>query len=379
LKEQLEPLKDAGAENMQDIETVIDGKAVFLKPTGAKVGDNVYSFIFVFNGITFFVHRNPKGGIQPVRVRYGTAPLIQYGLFAVHKAVLDFLSSIGFTVTKEKISRLDMQVMVEQEASDFFDLVGTGHVVKRATKWNLHGKSDGIQTYTLGSIGNGIELCIYDKKEELWECSVKDPVKFKLMIEHCIGEESFLSDRPLTRVEFRLRRDTLRRLSFDTVADLQNNERGLADWLTSNWFRLLKEPKVRGHENTAELHPLWLEVRSAFFRWFSGSANDEPVKWHNPELVSCDPTALEKQAAGCLANAAALRFGKQENKEQAVGIFRMLLDHYASVMFDKVNEIANRVLVMSGVQLGVSGAGDSGGGSLERFLRHRPPLALQRQ
>ncbi|GHT25071.1 hypothetical protein FACS189419_10030 [Planctomycetales bacterium] len=71
------------------------------------------------------------------------------------------------------------------------------------------------------------------------------------MINCSHGEEFLIDGLLLTRIEFRLGRDALKHLRIDTIADLEEKESSLAEWLPRNWFRLLEEPAVRGHENTA--------------------------------------------------------------------------------------------------------------------------------
>jgi hypothetical protein len=370
LKRAQETAKETGS----DAETLINGNGIYVPPTGANIG-LFYSYIFKMGGVKFFIHQNPKQGMQAVRVQYEATALIGQDLFSVHRAVLDFLRSLGFTITDEKVSRVDMQVSVECKTRDFIVPIRTGYAICKARKYNEHGTlGRSVDTFTIGSI-NRVQICIYDKQKEFFEHFDKDPVKTALLVRYCFGERC-LNNGVLTRIEFRLGRDALRDLGIDTVQDLQDKEAGLADYLPSEWLRLLKEPKVRGHENTAAVHPLWQEVQAAFKEWFPGTERNCRVEWNRHRNVVCNAEMLEKQAAGCLAKAAAVRFGKQKDKGTAQNIFRMLLDRYASPMFEKANDIANRLEVIKGCILG---AGDSGGGSLQRFLRHRPPLVLQRQ
>jgi len=37
------------------------------------------------------------------------------------------------------------------------------------------------------------------------------------------------------------------------------------DTIAHDWFRILKNPKVRGHENTAEIHPMLCTLLSRCF------------------------------------------------------------------------------------------------------------------
>jgi hypothetical protein len=228
-----------------------------------------------------------------------------------------------------------------------------GHDVCRSRKDSVRREGGRVETYTRGC-GGSLEVCIYDKKREMKNALVSDPVKFKLMIDHCIGEDWYFSNRPITRVEFRLWRDTLRVLEIDSVQDLQERETALTEWLSTMWFRILESPKVRGHENTAAVLPLWEKVQKLFRQWFPGvgTTDNKPVEWRRPESVSCDSTPLMKQAVGCLAKAIGIEKGV---KKTAFEIYQLVCEKlrlFEKTLFDKASDCAERLGISSGVLLG---------------------------
>jgi hypothetical protein len=341
----LEQAKNTAIEISQDVETVIGGKPVMVSPSGANDGLH-YKYKFTLSDITFLIHHNPAKGRPGVRIRYGACALIGRSLFNVHNAVLDFLHTLGFQEKEEKISRVDAQIIMFRSVNEFIDLIFSERCVKRANKADVRLNNDKPQTYTLGSI-SAIQLCIYDKKAEL---AKDNSIKSELFYKHCVGLENF--GKPITRIEFRLGRSALKHIGIDTVADLQLKESGLVDWLTSHWFRLLEKEKVRGHENEAALHPLWLEVRAAFRQWFSGiPSENQPVKWER-RTVSCDPDKLEKQAVGCLAKAAALRFGIQQTVQKSFHSVVSIIERFRERIYEKTNEAARQLEIIKGVVLG---------------------------
>ena len=353
LLQQLEGAKQKASEQSKSCEAHIGGQAVLVEPTGANIGLH-YKYVFVLGGVRFFVHHNPPKGRQGVRIRYTAAALIGRSLFSLHNLTLAFLRELGFIARKETISRVDMQVLVECEAEDLIDpITRNNQGVCKARRDQLHRKNGKVQTYTVGQAG-GIELCIYNKKDELLKAMTGDPVKAKLTIEHCLGEDWFFdNNRPITRVEFRLWREVLLAMDIHTVQDLQEREAALADWLTDKWFRLLEKPKVRGHENTAELHPLWINVQRLFRLCFPGvGVENKPVEWRRTESVSCDSTPLVKQAVGCLAKAVALECGDTRNDFGAFVAARDMLRKYKEVLYSKVSDTVRRVKIGVGVVLG---------------------------
>jgi hypothetical protein len=351
LIEKLEHAKNQASEISDDFCTEIGGYEVLVGHSGANAGLH-YKYRFTIDGVVFLIHHNPPKGRQCVRIRYGATALIGRSLFTLHLAVLAFLRSLGFIVTCEKLSRVDMQVLVKRQVSDFVLPILRGHAVKKSRIDSIKNRCEKIETYTLGNSGR-LELCIYDKRAELHHALSQDPIKYQLMLRHCIDPEYFFNDGSITRIEFRLWRDALRAVGIDTVQDLQEREYALADWLTTHWFRLLEKPKIRGHENLASIHPFWLEVQSLFRKWFPGVGNDnKPVEWSPREPVSCDPVMLEKQAAGCLASALALRYGAQATKKQTLDLLKPTVESLGDYIFSHSCERVQRLEIQKGVQLG---------------------------
>ncbi len=65
------------------------------------------------------------------------------------------------------------------------------------------------------------------------------------------------------------------------------------------WFRILNEPKIRGHENAQEVLPTWREVQQLFARYFPGDdAKRSDIKRGRDKRIQCTGEALIKQAGG---------------------------------------------------------------------------------
>jgi hypothetical protein len=88
-----------------------------------------YKFVLEYHGIKLYIHSNPQGGIQPVRVRFGFHALAQASLWECVKTLHDTLLKEGFTITEEKLSRVDMQVLLERSVSDFVESMKGDRVV----------------------------------------------------------------------------------------------------------------------------------------------------------------------------------------------------------------------------------------------------------
>ena len=321
----------------------VSGRLFRVHPTSCRYGAT-YKYLLEGDGMKVYIHSNPKGSIQGVRVRYGHESLCGRDVFAVHAQFLDWLKELGFTVTDETVSRADFQTMFARPVSDFTDLIFGGCCVKRAKKSNVHFEGDDIEGYKCGS---SIMLRIYDKRKELLD--KPDEVKMSLVINDCLGGE--LPD-DLTRVEFQLRRDALKYLGVKTVQDLLERENAIVDFLTYDWFRLLRDKKVADNTSKQAISSLWEEVRAAFFEYFPGSVeNRKPIDKNIPgrRSVKCTADALLQQAVGCLATACSLVKGVVENEAQALAFVMEKVGDKASKLFRRVYERTVELGIVRGV------------------------------
>jgi hypothetical protein len=265
---------------------------------------------------------------------------------------------MGFEVTHECLSRVALQVLVDEPINNFVLPILSGHSVSKARKDGIWRNCGNIETYTLGKAGR-LQLCIYDKASEFLHCLKSDPVKFRLLAQYCFGESWFANRPPVTRIEFRLWRDLLREIGINTIQDLQHRENDLVKFLTKDWFRILSSPKVRGHENTAAIHPVWEHVIQQFNYWFPGIRDNKdelpfenPITFNRDKFVSCDPELLVKQGLGCLTKAIALhRGGKQEYSEFHNYLLKFF-GNKSGIMFSSVKDKAKRIEILKGVLLG---------------------------
>ena len=270
-----------------------------------------YRYIIKGGGITVLIHHNPKGSIQGIRVRYGFDALAGRDLFDVHDQFLSWLKELGFTPRKECVSRVDMQVMLMRHIMEFMKILSTNRVISRARKDKvIRNRATGnIETY---NIGTDLQLCIYDKKQELIQG--RDEVKMFTLMEECLGGTM---PEYLTRVEFRLRREVLNDMGIDTIADLKKSEVALVEYLTQSWFRLLQDEKKEGHEREQATHELWQEVQELFRAYFPGDERENRPVTRGRKKVACTGRDLKAQALGCLSSAVALCIGYVKEPKRA--------------------------------------------------------------
>jgi hypothetical protein len=309
----------------------IDGQIFKMSPTSAG-GGVTYNYVFQGNGVKFYVHKSPSRQFQPIRIRYMAEGLIGVDFFDKHRETLVFLSKLGFSVECEKISRVDMQVMVKTPVREFINAILSQKYVCTAQNFRLYGKGQSnIQTFSLGT---DLEICIYDKREEL--LSGGEPTKLYLMVKYCLGREWLENNEPCTRIEFRVRRDVLKDFDINDTDDLLEKEAAFVDYLTSRWFRILKENRKRGHTHEQETSELWKKVCSEFKRWYPGRDGHNVKVERKYRRIAGDNDALLLQAAGCIASFV----GKNLNIDEIENCDQMVSD----IMSDLRDRIRNRAM-----------------------------------
>ena len=330
------------------------GYEVIVDPSGGTVGNgkskNVWHYKIHAFGVTFLIHRNPNN-TQQVRATYGAEALALNPLPVLHAHVLEFLTTLGLTITKETLSRVDMQVMIAENMLEFLVPILRRQAVQKARKSAIYLWSGIPETFRAGSI-DGVQVCIYDKRAQMRR--KMSPVQEAYMVKYCIGDDWYNSGRPITRIEFRLGRDALKGFNIHSVADLLKSERGTIDLLTAKWFRLLDKEKVAGRGTRAKIHRLWEKVRALFFEHFTGNERKD-VQYRKPSPVSCEPVMSKAQSGGMIANAILVEKGKSSPDE----VERYLNDWARAAKYEisrKVNERAESIGIIKGVLLGTNNA-----------------------
>ena len=69
------------------------------------------------------------------------------------------------------------------------------------------------------------------------------------------------------RVEYQLRREKLKQLGVDSLADWLEKRAVIVHYLTHSWFRLTDGPVDRKHPDRTPILPEWCEVQKAFLAW----------------------------------------------------------------------------------------------------------------
>ena len=176
------------------------------------------------------------------------------------------------------------------------------------------------------------EVCIYDKVAEVLHN--KQPGYLESFISRYYPDGL---PKVLTRFEFRLSGEALRSFGVYTFCDLVHHSRGLVQYYSSTWFRLLEHRKVRGMGTRQRLSVLWSSVQQAFQSVFRALGSIASVEKIRTKRVLPNVSRLVRVALGCMARAVALTAKNtasalQENSK----IFDFLVASESDYFVDKV-------------------------------------------
>jgi hypothetical protein len=334
--------------NESERKVIINGIEFLLYPFGANGGIH-YRYVLEGFGLKVYIHHNPGEQIQPIRVRYGFESVVGRNFFDVHSEFLFFLSSIGFEVSKEVLSNVEMQVMVVRDISEFMNLVLNDFCVRSFFKCNWYTDSSGNLSGILGGVG--VKIRIYNKSKELIDTRAE--LKSSLLSNYCLGGDIPVN---LTRVEYSLGRDFLNDCKIDSVLDLKAYENSLVKYLTHDWFRLLAARKSRGNASRQSIHEIWQEVQNLFDFYFPGFDLERHFSRNSRSLsgVSCSSKMLNSQAIGCLCSAISLSHGVFRDKEQVRNYILNLFDSNSDLIMKKIKSRVERNRVLTGYDPSVS-------------------------
>ena len=213
----------------------LSGVDFFLSPNGSKSG---YPFII----------SNPDYSIQfgefndpSFFVKFTSYALWHKGAKALHEQFTQWAGSLGFvSVRNEGLSRCDFAFDFLLESIDFDE----DSFVTAADKDSQHRKHGKVQTFTFGR--DEIVLRVYNKSDEIKEASGKVWL-------HPLWQGQ---TENVWRVEWQVRKETLKRFGLRTFQDLFDGNGDLLRYLVSE-HTSLRVKTEDSNRSRWPLHPLW--------------------------------------------------------------------------------------------------------------------------
>ena len=178
------------------------------------------------------------------------------------------LRSTGMTVERTTVSRIDLCVdFAGMGMGEFQEQILGDQMIRRAREIDFRCKDPSeFESMTFGTRN---KLRIYEKRKE----AQRSPEKLGLMVQRRWGK---ITDKAV-RVEFEITGDKLEKIGCGrSVGEVFANLGAIADYFTSDWFRLADRPVDREGKNQSKPgnSDLWNKVVQAFHEWI-GAAQGE--------------------------------------------------------------------------------------------------------
>jgi len=275
-------------------------------PTGSGSG-MVASFIVKTSGMQFkFTRSQSPGGNSPnLMVRIGSLTLMTLGLDLCWESVQSVVKLFGGTLLQNKVSRVDSCIdMPGIPMEEFVQPFLNKEFVCRSKLTNFY--RDGEVVNSL-SIGKEPKCRIYDKIKET--NSRTDFDKFSMLLEHRWNREIPVT---ATRVEWQIRRSTIKELGIDSIEDWIEKRTGVFNYLFS-WLRLVdtegKEFDRRNPDRYKTLR-IWEITHESFVAWSQSPTC--AVDRKKPTFNVASPQLLRDMIGGCALSLIAKRATKWE-------------------------------------------------------------------
>ena len=259
---QLDEYRQKAIEARKPVDVVLGGVSGRL--SAAPRGSVGYSWAFSCAGLTLLLHRSPSDAIPVCKIVLGFHAVDQIEPGALVKWVKDFLRKLKVRIERDHIRRLDLQITAACRMDDYAAAGTSGRFITYQQKKRTDETAGRVQTITWGNHDSPISFKIYDKFVELFEGG--DVAKFEAVTSRFADgpEREWLG--PMTRFEFSMTRDFLKKFEIDSFEDFEEKRLALVNYLTYNWFRLTEEAPDREnkHQTRAKTASIWGRVQKMF-------------------------------------------------------------------------------------------------------------------
>lgn len=287
-----------------------------------RTGVKLYNFRLLAGDLRLFLnHRSPDHDIPNVRLEIGSESCWAPGYNEIYTRFIRWIEALGGIVQKEIVS----------EAHLALDLVGLyigdlkihdeDYWIKRSKRFDVYKENRCLTGISIGR--DACALRIYDKVFEIARSGSKqETFKEFWLVEH-------YADRPVTRIEFQLRRKLLKTLkvepeaesAIDTLEDLNAGLNSIWQFCTIDRARHCSSivDYDSNHQSRAENSDFWNLVNSV--HW-SGDALYSQQKARPKK----DLSALRKQTTGLAMTIAAFYGANSEDLDHIISISKHVIE-----------------------------------------------------
>jgi len=163
--------------------------------------------------------------------------------------VKEDIASLGGKVERILPSRCDLSADFQLAEGLTYQFLQE-HRVSKSRKGNQISDGNTLETYYVGAKTAPVQLRIYDKAKKVLKDSDSHWFRDVWQVEEINN---------IWRVEFQLRRTTLKHYGIYTLDDLYSKAGGIWQDLTTHWFTLRLPDNVKSERRT--IHPWWQQVQ----------------------------------------------------------------------------------------------------------------------
>ena len=296
-----------------------DNSASFHVPGGFdwnlhRTGTARYKYRLTTGDLTLLLNRRRSDGVVPTaRLEIGSLSCWSPGFFPIYERIIRWLKVLGASIIRESISEVHLAADFVGTNINFLHIEDEARWVSRVHKFNIHKDRRKLSGITLGK-GN-IMLRVYDKVLELQNSPHKQIVFAEIW-----GTEIY-TERPVTRVEFQLRRSVLKEFEnkIETVKSLLFSLKALWQYCTLSWCRFCQQAVDRNHNQSKAKNSAFWDTASSL-EW-TGVQNIERKKRRQNKSID----QIKANMRGIAMTVSAFYDPHPEDLDHIVGISQDIL------------------------------------------------------
>ncbi|WP_163340043.1 hypothetical protein [Desulfopila sp. IMCC35008] len=287
-----------------------------------RIGIKLYSYRLLSGDLRLFINnRSAEGDVPNVRLEIGSESCWAPGYNIIYDRFIKWLHLLGGKVEKEIISEVHLALDIVGLYIGDINVHDEDFWIKRARKFDVYKENRNLTGITFGR--DSCSLTIYDKVFEISRSGNKQETFTEFW------EVSHFSQKPVTRIEFKLHRKLLKTLkqedelasSVDTLNDLNSSLNSIWHFCTTDRARHCSKPVKysNNHHTRSKNSEFWNIVNSV--RW----VGDKHITQQKPRPKK-DLSALRKQYAGIAMSIAAFYGVNSEDLDHIVDISKYVIE-----------------------------------------------------
>lgn len=207
-----------------------------------------------------FKNLNEKDNLDSIVIQMESNVLQQLNISDIKDYFTNLFNSFALEPLKFQLSRVDLNTYV----FDYnFSWINYGYFSTKLKKNEPINNGIILETFNLGSRGNGLYLRIYDKIKQLktLEYSEGNLKEHLIGLKYLYKYKELPNYKSLWNVELELRREQLKTYRIDTLDDLEKNVNSLFKVIFSKSIRLLEqEQDMLNNNNRIPTHSVWSHI-----------------------------------------------------------------------------------------------------------------------